>query len=321
MTIIILILLLLLGALFYYYILLLRPPRPIAAPPKIKGITHLFSIYGYGTKPEEQLKEPHGVAVDEDGKIYVADTGNHRILVFDRNGKFLAKFGKEGLHQGEMKNPLRIAVAPNGNIYVTVKNLNKIMIFDSRYKLIKEVKGAVPLSLTVARGRLYVTTYGHIAIFDLEGNLLERWGKRGKAPGEFDFPSGIAVDKKGNVCVSDGNNMRLQALDRNGEVIWVVGKPPRSMYEQERKFSLPGGLVLDEKENLYLVDTFAGTIRIFTPRGKQLAELGDWGGKEGQLQYPDAIAYAGKNTFVVADTLNNRVQVFRIAPPEGAAKK
>lgn len=317
LIIVLIVLLILFGTLVYLYWTLLRGPKAIPGPVRVKGLKHLFTIYGYGDKPGGLLKRPYGVAVDKDGNIYVTDTDNTRILVFDGKGKYLFKFGKRGEKRGELFTPLGIDVDEDGNIYVCDKDLHKIVIYDSEGKVIDEVREMFPLVPKVAGDRLYVATYGHVSIYDLEGNLLTKWGRRGRGTGEFDFPNGIAIDeKRKRVYVSDGNNMRLVAFDLSGEMLWTVGAPPKSMSDPHRRFNLPAGLAMDEKGYLYLVDTFDCAIRIFTPKGKELGIVGAMGEREGQFHYPSTIAYAGNRKFIVADKFNDRVQVISIPAPE-----
>jgi DNA-binding beta-propeller fold protein YncE len=312
LIIVLIILLLILAALFYLYLTLVRPSERVVTP-KIKGIKHLFSIYGYGDKPDQLLSRPHGVAVDKKGNIYVADQYNDRILVFDGKGKFLFKFGERGSGPGQFMRPMGIAVSPKGRIYVTDRLQSKVLIFDAKGKFIKEFRVMMPLIPKVAHNKLYLTTYGHVIIYDLDGNELARWGRRGRDKGEFDFPNGIAIGKGGNVYVSDSNNLRLQAFDKNGEVLWVVGKPPKDIWALERRFGLPAGLAIDENQRLYLVDAFHYSIRVLTNRGKELANLGgEPGDKPGQFYYAADIAYMGDGVFIVSDKYNDRVQVIRI---------
>src|SRR3990172_10490441 len=82
--------LVLLGLLFIYWILT-RPPQIITTKPT-RGITGVFSIYGLSRK--DLLKEPNAVFVDGNGDIYVADSGNDRVVVFDSRGRYKFKITK-----------------------------------------------------------------------------------------------------------------------------------------------------------------------------------------------------------------------------------
>lgn len=313
--IILVILVAVLAVLIWFYVTITRGPEGPPAARKPKGITFIKAIYGYGTKKEELLAKPHGIALDKQDNIYVTDSENHRVLVFDKNGKLLKMMGKQGSGRGELQFPLGIAVASNGNIYVMDKAQNKIVIFNSKGEVINEIPEMMPLVATVFKDRLYVATYGHVIIYDLDGKLILRWGRRGRDPGQFDFPGGIAVDSKGTIYVSDSNNMRIQALDKNGKVLWVAGKPPKSMADPERLFGLPVGLAMDKEGRLYVIDAFNGTIHVFTNKGKKIDELGQMGEGNGELYYAAGIAYS-KDIFYIADKYNNRIQLVRLTVPE-----
>jgi rRNA-processing protein FCF1 len=99
-------------------------------------------------------------------------------------------------------------------------------------------------------------------------------------------------------------------------VVGVKGAPPSSLLETTREFGLPAGLAIDEKDRLYVVDSFDFSIKVYTNTGKFLAKYGGEGGTlEGQFRYPDGICYLGDRTFAIADTGNDRVQVIRITLP------
>ena len=59
--------------------------------------------------------------MDDSGNIYIADSQNHRIQVFDAQGRFLRQWGREGTAPGQFKEPWGVAVAPNGEVYVADK--------------------------------------------------------------------------------------------------------------------------------------------------------------------------------------------------------
>ena len=304
-----------LAFLVYMYSGLIRRSQVVTGPGGVK-MRNLFSIYGYGKDPSQLLSRPYDVATDKKGNIYISDSGNSRILVFDDSGNFLFKFGKKGKKRGQFESPLGIAVGADGRIYIADRVLGKVLIFSSKGKYVKEFKVEMPLVLAVTKSKVYVATYGPIIIYDLEGNELSKWGRRGKRKGEFDFPAGIAVDKKGNVYLSDTNNLRLQALDKNGEVLWVLGAPAKDIMAKERRFGLPAGVAIDEDRTIYLVDAFHFSIRIFNRHGKEISKLGEEPGQEeGRFYQAAGIAYLGKGKIAVADQFNNRIQVLEVTIP------
>lgn len=212
-----------------------------------------------------------------------------------------------------MQYPEGVDVDSDGNIYVTDTTLHKVLVFGADLKFKKEVAEMYPLAVYVKGNRVYIATSFNISIRNKDLKQIDRWGKRGREVGQFDFPHGIAVLKNNTVVVSDANNMRLQALlNSKGDAAWVVGNPPKSMSDPNRAFGLPGGLTIDEDENIYVMDPFHGSVQIFNNKGKKLAELGAFGSKEGEFNYPSDIAYLGNRLFAITDTYNNRVQIVRI---------
>ena len=109
----------------------------------------------------ENLRGPSDIEIDLIGKnIYVADTYNHRIQVFDLDGHYKLAFGSEGKGDGEFNYPEGIAVDPTDH------------------------------------NRIYVADTGNerIQMFDSDGNHQITFGQIGKSPGEFYLPKGIAID-------------------------------------------------------------------------------------------------------------------------------
>ncbi len=305
---------LILPVLLYIYYLLALPPSALKAE-EPTGYEHLFSIYGFNT---ERLGRPSDVAVAHEGDIYVADTDNHRIVVFGKMGKFKRQHRNYGKGEGQFEYPNAIDVANNGNIYLISKTLNKLMIMSPTFQTIREIEVDRPIEVKVHGNRIFVATYRGIIQADLYGNLISGFGERGPDRGQFEFPRGLAVDEEGNLYVADSLNYRVQALTEKGTCMWAVGEPHEDIMAAERRFSLPVSIELADDGYLYLVDAFASEIFVLDTEGKQLGRYGEWGHDEGFFYYPGGMAYAGDEKFAIADTYNNRVQIVRIPSPSAS---
>jgi DNA-binding beta-propeller fold protein YncE len=121
-----------------------------------------------------------GVAVDDQGAVYVADWANHRIQKFSGDGRLLARWGRLGKGDGEFFLPGSVAVDGRGQVYVADAGNHRIQRFDR------------------------------------DGRFLEVWGGLGRGPGEFSWPTGLGVDEAGRVWVVDGRGSRVQAFDGQG---------------------------------------------------------------------------------------------------------
>lgn len=130
-----------------------------------------------GTEPG-QFNRAEGVAVGPGDDVFVADSCNHRIQVFDRDGKFLRSHGRAGSHAGEFSYPYDIRVDSNGTQYVCEFGNSRITVLDARDQVIEVIGGA------------------------------------GSAPGRFANPWAVALDTKGNLYIADSQNHRVQKLLR-----------------------------------------------------------------------------------------------------------
>lgn len=297
------------------------------APPETPRITYSKSIHQPGDlgaktsgfnrfanwitgaeKGREQLVKPFGVALDEFDNLCLTDTGANVVCFFDRAKKKWMRWNK--IEKFRFRSPVAVA-KKNGVFYVVDSSLAAIVAFNENGKLIFQITAHLerPSGIVVLNEQLFVTdSQRHqIVVFDLRGNFVTEFGKRGTQPGEFNFPTHIATDGEGNLLVTDSMNGRVQRLGRDGNFINEIG----SIGNATGHFSRPKGVAVDSFGHVYAIDALFDNIQIFDRDGKFLLNLGESGAKPGEFWLPNGIAISKQNEIYVADSYNRRVQVFK----------
>ena len=131
---------------------------------------------------------PYGIAVNRKGLIAVSDHWGHCILIFDREGKYLRKFGGEGENVGQLNRPAGVTYLNDDHVLVADEFNHRIQLF-------------------------HVHT----------GNAVKTFGKKGKGEGEFNQPRDVCMDGEGRVAVADFNNNRIQVFTKDGEPVFTFG--------------------------------------------------------------------------------------------------
>ncbi|HEV2122766.1 MAG TPA: hypothetical protein VGW38_08335, partial [Chloroflexota bacterium] len=213
------------------------------------------TAWGAEGNGDGQFKEPMGVAVDNQGNVYVADTWNHRIQKFDSSGKFVTKWSGQGGFWG----PRGIAVDGQGNVYVTDTGNKRIQKFDSSGKFIAQFgtggagQGQLnePIGLAVTTdGQMFVadTNNRRIQHFDASGAFVSQWPVAGWQGSVRNEPY-LALDGEGNVLASDPANGRVIKFSPTGEVLAVAGSTGKGAGQ----FELPLGVAVGDA--VYVVDS------------------------------------------------------------------
>ena len=280
--------------------------------------------WGSSGSGDGQFNAPYGVAVDSNGNVYVADTSNHRIQVFDHNGVFLRKWGSYGSGDGKFNSPRGVAVDSAGSIYVADYWNHRIQVFDSAGNFLRKFGDGSAMYFGVAvdsAGNVYTidTNVARVQVFDTAGNLLRSWGDYGDETEQFDNPSGIAVDSEGNVYVVDTYNHRIQVFDNNGNFQYTWGS--FSPEGADGQFVAPRGVALDSAGQVYVADSGNHRIQVFEKDGTFLRKWGENGSEDGQFNNPYGVTLGEGGNVYVADSDNDRIQKFEGERPELATNK
>jgi DNA-binding beta-propeller fold protein YncE len=225
-----------------------------------------------------QFREPWGIAVAENGAIFVADTWNGRIQVFDGEGNFLRKWGNFAIINETDRNPFwffgprGLAIAANGNLLVADTGNKRILQFTP------------------------------------EGDFVNEVGGGGVVLGRFEEPVDVAVDPNtGNVVVADVWNQRIQVL--SPDLVPLAEWPVPSWQSQD--INDKAYVAVDANSTVYASDPQYMQIFIYNPAGQIQAGFGQYGVDLNRFAKPNGLAIDPlTNQLLVADADNNRVMVF-----------
>lgn len=279
-----------------------------------------FGAYG---SEDGQLNYPKSTAVDTQGRLWVCDTYNHRVEVFDATGKMTLQFGSQGNAPGQFQEPWGITLDQKDNVYVADTWNHRIQKFDAQGKFVKQwgsfgdTSGALgdpttfygPRAIAVDReGNLLVSDTGNkrIVKFSSEGEYIQQFGGAGSLSGQFREPVGVTVDRDGNVYVADTWNQRIQKF--NADLIYVsewsvVG------WEGEGVVNKPY-LAVDSKDNIYASAPEYHDVIKFDNTGKVQAVWGQFGSDMSSLNMPCGLAVDAEDNVYVVDSANHRVLKF-----------
>jgi peptidylamidoglycolate lyase len=167
---------------------------------------------------------PTDIAVKADGSFYVSDGyGNNRIVKYSADGTYEFEWGKKGSGPGEFNLPHSVALDSQGRVYVADRTNARIQVFTPEGKYISEIKtvGWMPFSLIIsADDKIFVTDGGdkpakfpyrsRVMVLDLEGNIVDSFGRYGNYDGQFKLAHDIAIAPNGEVYVADVVGDRIQ---------------------------------------------------------------------------------------------------------------
>ena len=223
-------------------------------------------LEGWQRLPEGwSFVEVAGVATDSQDRVYAFNRGEHPMIVFDRDGRFLTAWG-----EGVFTNAHGIHVGPDDTIYCADNFDHTVRVFTPDGTLVRTLgekdapsetgftawetpvqRAAGPFNMVTnvalaPDGSLYVSDgYGNARVhkFAADGTLQFSWGEPGSGPGQFRLPHAIAVDRRGTVYVADRENSRIQVFTAAGEYVTEWPHVDR-----------PDDLYIDADENLFVAE-------------------------------------------------------------------
>ncbi len=169
------------------------------------------------------FKRPAGLAIDDEGRLFVADVLGGCVVVFDAAGNFLKRIFSKAEGREKFDRPVDVALGPSGELLI----------------------------LSAASFQLEIQSR--------DGALIRIIGQVGDAPGNFARPKGVAVDSLGHIFVTDAAFDNVQVFDMTGNLLTHLGKAGN----QPGHFNLPAGLYVDRGERLFVADSYNHRVQVF----------------------------------------------------------
>ncbi len=260
-----------------------------------------------GPATQARLDRPTSVVVDASGNLYIADRNNHRIRKVDSTGTIttIAGKGENGFDgdggpaiQAQLSSPTGVAVDGAGNLYLA----------DQENHRIRQVDSAGTITTIAGRGE-----YGFGGYAGDGGPALAA---------RLDSPTGVTVDRPGNLYIADRDNHRIRKVDSTGTMTTVAGMGEDGFGGDggpaiQAQLASPTGVTADGSGNLYIADRDNHRIRKVDSTGTMttVAGMGEDGfdgdsgpATQAQLAYPTGMAVDGSGNLYIADRDNHRIR-------------
>ena len=250
-----------------------------------------ISGYSEGSGSNALFNSPGGLAIDNVGNLYVADTGNHRIRYIIPTpgastgttslfaGSGAATFAEGKGASASFYNPRSVVTDSAGNVYVVDRDNQRIR------KIIAD---------------------GTVSTLAGSGTATFADGKGVAA--SFNGPWGIAIDSTGILYVADRNNHVIRKITTAGDVSTIAGKAGIQGSADGggvARFNAPQGIATDSNGNVYVTDVYNHTIRKITSTGVVSTVVGvagqggfSAGALPGLIAFPEAITFSGSSLYI-----------------------
>ena len=285
----------------------------VTSPFRVQVKERRIDVVGELVLKKEISDSPNWIAVNSKGTIALSDDEKDCILMFDKDGNFVRKFGSYGKGPGELFTPAGLAFLNDDELLVVDDNNCRIQQFNVQTgNFVKSFgkRGTGDGEFAAPQG-IFISDEGHvivadslnnrIQVFDEDGKFMSKFGDNG--PGELCEPSGC-IYHKNKFIVSDSGNHCLKVFGKAGRFLYKIGEEG----EADGQFSYPWGLCVEkygDHQSLLVCDSDNGRIQQFTMEGrfigKTFLRLGD----------PNAIATTPDGRILICDRKDKSIYVLK----------
>lgn len=297
---------------------------------KFNSKAGLLLSFGSEGKSRGQFKNPAGIFVDQNNKIYAVDTRNKRVQILQNKGNTTPPIAAQTNavpmidYQDTIAAGLSLSdiqISPIGEVLSLSDKNSNIIIHGAINRIVgsigrEEGQFSGPSAFDYGLdGRIYVadTRNNRIQIFDQDGQFEYAFGERGSKTGQFNAPQGVVVNSHGIIYVADTQNNRIQMFNKDGIFLMSFGTASEAKKDEnpvDGTFLKPTALAVNANDDLYVLDSGNNRYQVFNEKGHHLQTVGTLGESYGQLNNPVDIAIDPDNYIYVAEQGNHRVQIF-----------
>ena len=255
----------------------------------------------------------NGIAVDDDGRVWIPDRYNNRIQRFDADGANPVAYG--GIGSGALGFVLPQGIAADGASIVVSDLSGRIRRYDRTTLALQSTVGGPSLA-GLRYPALAVAPDGSVLQQDLgaslirrvgaDGSVLATFGATGTSPGQFFLPSSIATDPAGNILMTDQLGRRVQKLTPTGALVWSKG--PLDFSDPDRLLNATG-VAAGPDGTVYVADANARRVMIYGASGDVTGVFGKEGTADGEFKSAEGLVVDAGSVYV-ADSTRIDVQRF-----------
>lgn len=278
----------------------------------LNGRAHKALYWLVGEETHQAFRRPYAIAWDGDDLI-LADPDEGRLARIQPNGKLTLS------STGVVAYPIGVAVCKEG-IVVTDSRAGRVALLSPKMVLQRWLAEDLdrPTGVACNESAIVIAETGRHRLVVLGEDAEPRYvGRRGAGPGEFNYPTALAIDGA-SIWVGDTLNFRIQRLDlASGRPLSAFGHLGDAPGETPRV----KGLAMDPEGHLWVSDAHLDRVSLYTRDGSLLLSLGGTGSGPGQFSFPAGLAARNDGTVAVVDSLNRRVELFSLLQPsQGGAE-
>ncbi len=283
----------------------------LAVRQTVKGLA-FAQVFGKGGFGHGEFNQNRGIAFDAQGRLYVADTENGRVLMYDTAGNQVGQI-RAMVNQECFRFPKSVAVSPQGILYVSDDLDHRIYKFDTSGQPLGVWKrGRTATEQPAVPGRILITGSGAIFVSEPNNRRVLVFDSNERQTVTITeglaAPSGLAMGPDGLLHVIDSTNAVVNVYDLAGKLQRGFGQKGTGLGQ----FSVPRDVAVDREGFIYVADTLNHRIQVFDPKGTAILSLGHRGTRTSEFSSPEGLLVGPDDRLYVADRGNGRVQVFTI---------